>query len=168
MNVLLLFNPPESVSTDLRERRRARRGWGRETLMWERNTDGLPPVHTPPGDRTLNLLVPGPMLRPPGPPGQGWISLFIPNAFLSMFSIYDKNVLSLFFLMPQVSFNSLDWNVLIINKYECKGTLKMKETTKKQIWVHIHEAPRIGKFPETENRIEVSDRTRAELRGAGV
>ena len=39
---------------DFRERRRER-ARERETLMWERNINGLPPVHTPTGDQTSNL-----------------------------------------------------------------------------------------------------------------
>ena len=43
-----------------------------ETPMWERNIDGLPPVHSPrQGIEPAAFLVYGTMLRPTEPPSQG-------------------------------------------------------------------------------------------------
>ena len=67
---------------DFREGKREQ-GGGRETVVWERNTDWLPPVHALTRDQTHHLgmcsdgepilqpLVPGMLLQPTGPPGQG-------------------------------------------------------------------------------------------------
>ena len=44
--------------------------WGK-TLMWERNMDRLPPVHTLTRNRTCSILVYRWMLQPTEPPATG-------------------------------------------------------------------------------------------------
>ena len=49
----------------------------RETLMWERNIDHLPPIFTPTRDPTHSPLVYGMMLQPNEPSFQGWMLTFL-------------------------------------------------------------------------------------------
>ena len=74
-------------------------GWGR-TLMWERNINWWPPVHTLMGDWTWNLgmcpdresnckvLVYGMTLQPTEPPGQGIYHIFFIHSSVNCRRLY--------------------------------------------------------------------------------
>ena len=88
---VLIWSLPKYMFVDFRERGREREGkrewggerkreWERETLMWEKSIDQLPPVCTLTQDRTLDFLVYGTMLQPTDPPGAAQAVLLITSS----------------------------------------------------------------------------------------
>ena len=76
------FNPHLRICFLILERgvnREGGRERKRETSMWERNIDQLPPVCALTGEQTHNLLVFGTMLQPTEPPARALLFLIIPH-----------------------------------------------------------------------------------------